>query len=244
MSSNDNDHFDSLNEQAAFYVVGTLDLNQRAAFEKRLANDDEAKRALDYWQTRLEPLDELNDPMDASPLTYQRIARSIDVLTPFKTGSSHSQTNVDSSIRREDQKTLRSKTLWQMASAALFIICISTFFFRPVVPNTIVVLTAPGQTEPGWMITSNSGQLRLKPLVAIDVPKDKVLEFWTKAEGWDKPVSLGLVDPDKELQKQLGDLSKISQNQLFELTIEQAGGSPTGLPTGPIQYIGRAVTGI
>jgi anti-sigma-K factor RskA len=33
----------------------------------------------------------------------------------------------------------------------------------------------------------------------------------------------------------------LEANQLFELTLEPANGSPLDRPTGPIQFIGRAV---
>jgi anti-sigma-K factor RskA len=33
----------------------------------------------------------------------------------------------------------------------------------------------------------------------------------------------------------------LEPNQLFELTLEPKTGSPIGKPTGPIQFIGRAV---
>ena len=39
----------------------------------------------------------------------------------------------------------------------------------------------------------------------------------------------------------LDQLPPLTQNQLFELTLEDPRGSPTGKPTGPIQAIGRAV---
>ena len=73
------------------------------------------------------------------------------------------------------------------------------------------------------------------------VPQDKSLQFWTKADGWSAPVSLGLVQPGQRLQIPLESLPPLQPNQLFELTLEPAAGSPTGLPTGPIQAIGRAV---
>jgi anti-sigma-K factor RskA len=38
----------------------------------------------------------------------------------------------------------------------------------------------------------------------------------------------------------LGKLPPLQPNQLFELTLEPVNGSPTGRPTGPIQFIGRA----
>jgi anti-sigma-K factor RskA len=33
----------------------------------------------------------------------------------------------------------------------------------------------------------------------------------------------------------------VQPDQLFELTLEPRSGSPTGRPTGPVRYIGRAV---
>jgi anti-sigma-K factor RskA len=39
----------------------------------------------------------------------------------------------------------------------------------------------------------------------------------------------------------LDKLPPLESNQLFELTLEPASGSPIGKPTGPIQFIGRAV---
>jgi anti-sigma-K factor RskA len=43
------------------------------------------------------------------------------------------------------------------------------------------------------------------------------------------------------VQVPLDALPALRPNQLFELTLEPATGSPTGKPTGPIQFIGRAV---
>ena len=84
-------------------------------------------------------------------------------------------------------------------------------------------------------------QLSLIPLGSVTVPGDKALQFWTKADSWSSPVSLGLVTPGQTLQVPLEKLPPLEANQLFELTLEPATGSPTGRPTGPIQFIGRAV---
>jgi anti-sigma-K factor RskA len=54
-------------------------------------------------------------------------------------------------------------------------------------------------------------------------------------------VSLGLVQPGKALRVPIEKLPPLEANQLFELTLEPANGSPLDRPTGPIQFIGRAV---
>ena len=84
-------------------------------------------------------------------------------------------------------------------------------------------------------------QLRLVPLSENAVPAEKSLQFWTKADDWSAPVSLGLVNPGEAIEVPVDRLPPLQPNQLFELTLEPAGGSPIGRPTGPIQFIGRAV---
>lgn len=113
----------------------------------------------------------------------------------------------------------------------------------PVNPTTyLVVLVAPQNQAPGWVIQASSPrEIQLIPLGVAQIPTDKALEFWTKADGWQGPVSLGLVKPGQTLSVPLDRLPPLEPNQLFELTLENPNGSPTGKPTGPIQFIGRAV---
>jgi anti-sigma-K factor RskA len=112
-------------------------------------------------------------------------------------------------------------------------------------PSFMVVLVAPQNQSPGWVVQAASrDSIQLIPLAAASVPADRALQFWTKADGWSGPVSLGLVQPGpvgQPLQIPLSQLPPLKPNQLFELTLEPASGSPTGKPTGPIQFIGRAV---
>src|SRR3989344_4659122 len=109
-------------------------------------------------------------------------------------------------------------------------------------PQFMGVLVAPQDKAPGRGVQASSPrQISLIPLGKAEVPADKALEFWTKADGWSGPVSLGLVQPGQPLQIPLDKLPPLQPNQLFELTLEPPTGSPIGKHTGPIQFIGRAV---
>ncbi len=109
-------------------------------------------------------------------------------------------------------------------------------------PQFVVVLVAPDDRTPGWVVQANDArQVSLIPLGQFELPPDKALQFWTKADDWQGPVSLGLVTPGQKVRISLDDLPPLQPNQLFELTLEPATGSPTSRPTGPIQFIGRAV---
>ena len=88
---------------------------------------------------------------------------------------------------------------------------------------------------------SSTNQLSLTPLGQAEVPAEKSLQFWTKGDNWNGPVSLGLVKPGQTVRIPLDKLPPLQPNQLFELTLEPVNGSPTNRPTGPIQFIGRAV---
>jgi len=109
-------------------------------------------------------------------------------------------------------------------------------------PQFLVVLVAPDDRAPGWVVqASGTRQVNLIPLAQFELPPDKALQFWTKADDWQGPVSLGLVTPGQQVRISLDELPPLKANQLFELTLEPATGSPTNRPTGPIQFIGRAV---
>lgn len=107
----------------------------------------------------------------------------------------------------------------------------------------MVVLVAPQSQTPGWVVQASAGQreVQLVPIASMQVPADRALGFWTKADGWAGPVSLGLIKPGEPARIPLDKLPPLEANQLFELTLEPPNGSPTGKPTGPIQFIGRAV---
>lgn len=225
----------ALDALAGEYVLGTLDAEQRQAVEQRMAQDPMLRAAVDRWEARLVPLNDLVPPHPPSARLWPRIERSLNAATsPDKAKEQHGWWNL--------------LPLWRGLSAAglAATVVLGTVLLSasPKVspPAYVVVLVAPQNQAPGWVIqASNRQNIQLIPLGVAHVPSDKALEFWTKAEGWDGPVSLGLVKPGQTLSVPLDSLPPLEPNQLFELTLEGPNGSPIGKPTGPIQFIGRAV---
>ncbi len=216
---------------AGEYVLGTLSAAARAEVEKRLLLEPVLRLAVQKWEADLLPLTALVEPVAPSADLWRRIERSTaPVLT----------------VKRPMWDSLG---LWRMLTAGSMLatlVLAVTLAGRMAVPagkpQYMVVLVAPQDRAPGYVVQANaSHELNLVPLNAAAVPSDKSLQFWTKADGWKGPVSLGLVKPGQTITIPLDALPNVQPNQLFELTLEPVNGSPLNKPTGPIQFIGRAV---
>jgi anti-sigma-K factor RskA len=219
---------DDLQDLAGEYVLGTLSTRQRLEVERRLATEPELRAAVAAWEERLLPLTELAEPVTPSTGLWGRIERS---LGPARARTVNWWDNL---------------SLWRgLAGAGLaasLVLGMTLLTKAPDSPSWLVVLVAPQDKSPGWVVQAGNGrEIQLIPLSVTEVPADKALEFWTKGSDWQGPVSLGLVKPGQTLSIPLDQLPPLEPDQLFELTLEQATGSPIGKPTGPIQFIGRAV---
>lgn len=230
---------DNIEELASEYVLGTLSAERRIEVQKRLAQDADLRAVVDAWEQRLIALTELAEPQTPTASLWGRIERSLNSID-----------------RRAPRVTTTAQPiswwnllpLWRgLAGTGLVAtLLLGTLLLTQtaqVSPTTyLVVLVAPQNQAPGWVIQASSPrEIQLIPLGVAQIPTDKALEFWTKADGWQGPVSLGLVKPGQTLSVPLDRLPPLEPNQLFELTLENPNGSPTGKPTGPIQFIGRAV---
>ena len=228
-------------ELAGEYVLGTLDAARRRAVQARLVEEPALQAAVLAWEERLLPLTELAEPATPSAHLWWRIERSLDALT---TPAPRPRPAAPPWWRN-----WHSLPLWRALAAGGFAtaaVLASVLVMREMEPppatRFMVVLVAPDDKAPGWVVQAGSAsRIELIPLGSVEVPADKALQFWTKADGWSGPVSLGLVTPGQRLEVPAGKLPALQPNQLFELTLEPRTGSPTGKPTGPIRYIGRAV---
>lgn len=228
---------DALDALAGEYVLGTLPEDERDYVQDRLQHDGALRAAVARWEARLAPLTELAEPVAPSDKLWRRISGSIDgrrAKPAFR-------------IRHTLRPAWTGFNVWRglvSAGVAAAVLLSVALYVRQPAPRYVVVLVAPqSQTQaPGWMVqAAGRDTVELVPLGTTSVPQGQALEFWTKADDWPAPVSLGLVQPGRTMQIPLDKLPPLVPNQLFELTLEPAAGSPIGRPTGPIQFIGRAV---
>lgn len=237
------DHTSDMNDDlSGQYVLGTLTPEERNAFERRLADSVELQKAVNQWQAHFLSITDQLAPVEAPQPLSARIERTLDELEKKPNKSTSPTANSFVSF-------WQNLALWRGVSAACLVLAvvlgIKLQTIEPIIgePTYIAVLVAPEDKTPGWVIqTSHTNQMQLMPLGAVEIPEGKALQFWTKAEGWDAPVSLGLVKRGETLNFDINKLPPLTENQLFELTLEQESGSPTGRPTGPITSIGRGIS--
>ncbi len=251
--------FSAIDELAGEYVLGTLPYARRVEVEQRLATDARLRAAVQSWQDQLLPLAQLAPPIEPSAQLWQRIEGSLQAraqqraapdAAPAKPVAARAPRASASST--DASGWWSSLQLWRglagagfAAAAVMATVLVTRTGSLPggAAPTQyVVVLVAPGGNAPGWVVQASSPrQLSLVPIGQATVPAEKALQFWTKGDTWTAPVSLGLVKPGETVKVPLDQLPPLQPNQLFELTLEPPGGSPTGRPTGPIQFIGRAV---
>ncbi|WP_110946777.1 anti-sigma factor [Pseudomonas bohemica] len=226
---------------AGEYVLGTLTADQRAEVQERLAHDPALRKAIDGWKSRLLTLTALSEPPTSSSRLWNRIERNLSGLSFVQSKGN---------IKRTQRRTQwwDNAGLWRALAAVGLAasVILSTQLLgqvpTPPPPAYLAVLTTPERNTPGWVIqASNMRGIQLVPVGKIEVPLGKVLQFWTQADDWQGPISLGLVGPGETLKVPTDRLPPLQPNQLFELSLEKAGGSPLNKPSGPIQFVGRAV---
>lgn len=235
MKTSDNE---SAYELAGEYVLGTLPEADRRAVIERLKTDPELAELVTYWEEKLVPLCDVIDPMPLPDNVWARINNSAQ---PEVSAAAHDKQPKPPLL----QTWWHNLPLWRGLTAASFATALLlgvTLSGQSQQHSYMVVLATPEGHSPGWVVqASNRQTLTLKALGSYEVPQGKSLEFWTKADDWAAPVSLGLVKPGQTLSINLDKLPPLEQNQLFEITLEDEAGSPIGKPTGPIEYIGRAI---
>jgi anti-sigma-K factor RskA len=220
--------------QAAEYVLGTLSGDERRDIEQRLPREPALRLAVQQWEADLLPLTALVEPIAPSNRLWRRIERSASVQA--------ATAPVLKKLMWNSLGLWRALTAGSLVASAVMIATLATRMDAPAAPQYMVVLAGPQDKTPGYVVqASASRKVTLVPLTAAAVPPDKSLQFWTKANGWRGPVSLGLVKPGQTITIPLDALPNVQPDQLFEVTLEPVKGSPLNRPTGPVLFIGRAV---
>jgi len=213
---------------AGEYVLGTLDARQAAAVTRALPTDPALRDAVAAWEARLAPLTALTVPEAPPPALWSRIEAALPPLAaPAREAVA---------ARRGASWLWRG---WALGASAIAAGLAAFLVLRPLPSPPLMTVLLTSGDQPAWLVEADlGGEIRLASLNARPVQPDRVLQLWALPQGATAPTSLGLVPADGRITVTPATI-RPEPNMLIEITLEPPGGSPTGRPTGPIQFIGR-----
>jgi anti-sigma-K factor RskA len=223
-----------LGAEVGEYVLGLMSDDERAAFEVRLAADADMRRLVAAERERFLELDLTASGPEPGEGLWQRIERGMvaapsNVVDIGRAWQSKVPPRAAAPSRRGFWQGFAAASILGLAGGG-----VAYMQLKPPAPRLIVVLLND-QAQPVSIVeTLDDQHIRIVPLTAIDVPADRTLQVWTLPDPATGPVSMGLLESVRETLLRGPDLPTPKLDQLYEITLEPAGGSPTGRPTGPI----------
>lgn len=227
---------------AAEYVLGTLHGRARARFELWLRSDPALRREVARWQNRLEPLAETLPEVTPSEDVWRRV-----------------QARIDPAARPVAPKPswLSSLAFWRFSSfvtaglaAVMFGLIVTTpARHAPGLEDSMVAVMSDVQTRNPAMTVAwqadgrDRPRLRIRVIGHAEMAPGTAWELWMVPGPDQPPKSLGLITTHEtqyvELPPEL--MQVLNRSAALAMSVEPAGGSRTGAPTGPVLYSGACV---
>lgn len=216
------------------YVLGLLDPREAAEVEVEMERDADLKAAIAASRERFLPLDTSIEPAAISEGLWRRIEAAL----PAQSQSIEKRPQTRPS--NDNRRGWRMTALLAIAATIALAIGLAASLMRIQEPLVVAVLLNDAGEVQAVVEDFGSEKAVVRMLADFDVPSDKTIQVWTLPSREMGPVSLGLIDGIHSATLDGPVLPTPQSDQLYEITLEQAGGSPTGLPTGPILAKGFA----
>lgn len=225
---------------AAELAIGLLAGEEQAQARNRAASEPGFAREIEWWQERLAPL--LAQTRDVPPPSYLRERIIARLYVPMV-------------------EPRRSSHRWRWAglggAIGALAASIATFLLTPEVrtpgyeqpvpvtqPSKVLVASLMWSTRsarPNPVAVFDPVENTLRLSAPVSVAKDSVGQLWRIPAGG-KPISLGLVPTAIGSRLLLTPAVAPVQGETVAVSVEPAGGSPTGQPTGPVILTGTLTT--
>jgi anti-sigma-K factor RskA len=229
------------------FVLGALDEAEAAEVERRIAApaDAEDRRLAAFVaaaRDRLLALDLTAPEIAPDAAGWARIAAALDAAPRPDPTATPDRRPAARPARRGAPRAggWRLAALGAMAASVALAATLALRLLAEPAPAVVAILVDETGTAAAMVEAFADDTVRVTPLIDVTAGPSRVLQLWTKPDPDGPPVSLGLLDAVTRMTLRGPDLPAPQADQLYEITIEQEGGSPTGLPTGPIVGLGRA----
>ncbi|HWA41832.1 MAG TPA: anti-sigma factor [Hypericibacter adhaerens] len=237
-----------LDQLAAEYALGTLRGPARRRFERLIEGDPALARRVEDWAQRLDPLAEGAPAIEPPARSWAEIERRIGAAPPR---ARRGLLALLFGRPTGPVPSLATAGLWYclgfwrragLAGAAIALLLFVYLFVAPPPTPTHMALLADAASKPVAMVSLDLKHDRL----TLDASRLPVAEAGKSLELWilppqGNPRSLGVLPAGPlSLPLDRAAAADLAHGGLA-VSLEPAGGSPTGLPTGPVLYSGAVL---
>lgn len=223
------------------YVLGLLGEADVTEVENEIERNAALANAVAEARERFLPLDINVDPAAVSPVLWEAIETRLPVQAAVAAPSIAAvPTTVPVAGNDNMRSGWRATAISAIAASLILAVGLAWSVTRTVEPLVVAVLV--NETGDVQAVVEDFGNdtASIKLLTDFAVPADRTMQVWTLPSREMGPMSLGLLEDAHSARLSGSALPKPQDAQLYEITLEQAGGSPTGRPTGPILAKGFA----
>jgi anti-sigma-K factor RskA len=215
------------------YVVGTLSGRARRRFERLCESQSSARTALRIAEDRLVGLSLALEPIDPAAATWSRILARLDGQ------------RIDGRSNASTRRGLPASNRWRMAIAAgIAMVALGIGWLlvqQSARPTALASVAAEGGAQL-WslQVFGDNDRLRARVTGAVVPEPARSYELWALPEGG-APVSLGLLPETGKVDRDLTQVQRAAMRRSTKVAVslEPAGGSQTGAPTGPVLYVAQ-----
>lgn len=204
------DHMPERDGLAAEYVLGTLALPERLVAEQLMADDPKFARLVTDWQARLAPLNDGYDPLTPPASLLPRI---------------------EARLFPQPERSRWRLPAFGALGAALAALAL-VVYWPASAPHDLRSLTLTGESQPlvvAAIYDATAQEITFTRSAGPQAEPGKDYELWVIPAG-QKPVSLGVLrDQPAHVA-----MASLPAGTTLAVTLETAGGSPTGQAQGPL----------
>ena len=149
---------------------------------------------------------------------------------------------IETAIGSRAARPTRGTGIWPALAAGLAALAVlfgGLYLQSPRIDQAqYVAVIADQATGPIWLLQAFTEELRVSTITERPEPPGNSYELWMLPDGGAAPVSLGLIPGtgNAALPLDAQALAVLAQTSTLAVSLEPAGGSPTGAPTGPVIF--------
>jgi anti-sigma-K factor RskA len=221
----------ALDALVAQYVVGTMRGAARRRFERAMRDEPIVASRVNYWLQRANLKPSHAHAVQPSPRVWKTIERDLN-LARFR-APWYARVNVWRN--------------WAFAATTALVLFIAGQWIVPTLTQaelqSVARLIGDDKAIAGTTVTASRSRdgrvLSLKSDRAVIASAQQSYELWLLPEGGGAPISLAVLGSlNAKFEVPAAQVGRIARGAKLAVSVEPAGGSKTGAPTGPVILVG------